>query len=200
MNTPVNPKRLAILKAAKQAFLAKGYSGTSMDEIAAAAPVGKATLYSHFPNKQGLFLAVLSGECDDFMDTFSQVLNDHPDPRTGLKAIASAFTELLYSAESLNFYRLIIAEQRHIQDMRELNRALAEPMLKHLSSYLAELDDSGRLRIPDVKTSSELFLAMLHGNLHFRCLIGIQPKVSKTEKQRLIDAAVSLFLKGHAAN
>jgi TetR/AcrR family transcriptional repressor of mexJK operon len=44
---------------------------------------------------------------------------------------------------------------------------------------------------------SQLFLGMLQGYKHFRCLMGLQPGLSEAEKEHLIEAAVSLFLKGH---
>jgi TetR/AcrR family transcriptional regulator, mexJK operon transcriptional repressor len=48
-------KRAAVLDAAGQVFLAKGYVGTSMDEIAVVAAVSKQTVYKHFVDKETLF-------------------------------------------------------------------------------------------------------------------------------------------------
>lgn len=47
-----------LLAAAKRVFLARGYDGASMDEIAAAAETTKRTLYNHFPSKEKLFEAM----------------------------------------------------------------------------------------------------------------------------------------------
>ncbi|HEY9832621.1 MAG TPA: helix-turn-helix domain-containing protein, partial [Stenomitos sp.] len=52
-------KTNAILDGAMQEFLANGYAATSMDKVAAAAGVSKATVYSHFQDKQGLFTALV---------------------------------------------------------------------------------------------------------------------------------------------
>ena len=41
-------KRQAILQAARERFLQKGYAGASMDEVAAMAGVSKVTIYKHF--------------------------------------------------------------------------------------------------------------------------------------------------------
>jgi len=198
MSTAPNPKRTAILDAAKRAFLAHGYSGASMEAIAEAAPVSKPTLYSHFKGKQELFAAVIAGQCEDLLGTLSRVQTEPRDPAAGLKAIASAFVDLVYTDEALNLYRLTIAEQQHFPELGALvYRSGPEPVLRLLSSYLGELEAGGALRIPDVDTSSRLLLGMLKGDEHFRCLLGLQPGLSGTEKERLIDAAVSLFLKGH---
>ena len=48
-----------ILQGAMQEFLVHGYAGTSMDRIAASGGISKATVYSHFQDKQGLFKALV---------------------------------------------------------------------------------------------------------------------------------------------
>ena len=199
MNKAHNPKRVAILSAAKRAFIAHGYSGASMEAIAEAAPVSKPTLYNHFEGKQELFAAVIADQCAALLSTLSGVQTELRDPVAGLKAIAHAFVDLVYADESIQLYRLIIAEQQNFPELGELiYRSGPEPVLRQVSSYLAELHVHGTLSIPDLETSSRLFLNMLKGDQHFRCLLGLESGLSETAKQRLIDAAVSLFIKGHA--
>ena len=57
-------KRVAITEAATEGFLAAGYRGTSMDEIAAAAGVSKQTLYKQFSDKAQLFTEVVQAMVD----------------------------------------------------------------------------------------------------------------------------------------
>jgi len=198
MKKPHHPKRQAILAAAKRAFLAHGYSGVSMEAIAEAAPVSKPTLYSHFKGKQDLFAAVIAGECEAVLSALSSVQAEPGDPVAGLKAIAGAFVELVYADEALQLYRLIIAEQQHFPELGEpVYRSGPDAVLRQLSSYLSELSRRGILRIDDVAIAGQLFLGMLIGDEHFRCLLGLQSGLSEAAKQRLIDASVSLFLKGH---
>lgn len=198
MNNPYNPKRQAILDAAKRAFIAHGYSGASMEAIAEAAPVSKPTLYNHFKGKQELFAAVIAGQCESLLNTLSGVQTGLSDPVEGLKAIAGAFVNLVYTNEAMQLYRLIIAEQQHFPELGELvYRSGPISVLLQLSSYLDELNARGILKVDDIETSSRLFFGMLKGDQHFRCLLGLQSGLSDEAKQRLIDAAVSLFLKGH---
>lgn len=51
--------RDAVLAAATEQFLTKGWAGTGMRGIAAAAGVAVETVYSHFPSKRALFDAVV---------------------------------------------------------------------------------------------------------------------------------------------
>jgi AcrR family transcriptional regulator len=48
--------RAAVLSAALDAFEARGYDGTTMEEIAEAAGIGIATLYRYFPSKDQILL------------------------------------------------------------------------------------------------------------------------------------------------
>ena len=103
-----------------------------------------------------------------------------------------------YAEEAIQLYRLIIAEQLQFPELGELvYRTGPAPVLQQMSSYLAELNARRILRISDLETSSHLFLDMLKGDQHFRCLLGLESGLTERAKRKLIDAAVSLFLKGH---
>jgi len=198
MKKSENPKRQAILDAATHAFINGGYSGVSMEAIAEAAPVSKPTLYNHFNSKQELFAAVIEGKCRDLLSTLCSVQAEINEPVAGLTAIATAFVDLVYAEDALQLYRLIIAEQQQFPELGELvYRTGPTPILRQMSSYLSELSARGVLRVDDLELSSHLFLDMLKGDQHFRCLLGLQNGLSDAEKQRLIDIAVSLFLRGH---
>ncbi len=198
MNKPNNPKRQAILDAAKRAFIAHGYSGASMEAIAETAPVSKPTLYNHFKGKQDLFAAVIERECEALLSTLNSVPTNVEEPAAGLSAIAGAFIDFLYADEAVQLYRLLIAEQQHFPELGELiYRSGAEPVYRQISFYLEELNARGILNTPDLDASSRLFLDMLKGDQHFRCLLGLQSGLSETARQRLIETVVSFFLKGH---
>jgi TetR/AcrR family transcriptional regulator, mexJK operon transcriptional repressor len=198
MSTVLSPKRDAIVAAAKRLFLSHGYSGTSMEAIAEASPVSKPTLYNHFNGKQQLFAAVIAAQCEASLSTFSRIQIEGREPVTSLKAIARAFVDLLYSSDSLALYPLIIAEQRNLPAFGELiYKSGPDSFHEQLFSYLTELNAKGVLRIADAETASQLFLGMLQGHTHFRCLMGLQPGLSEADKEQLIDAAVALFQKGY---
>lgn len=198
MNKIQNPKRQAILTAARQAFISHGYAGASMEAIAEAAPVSKPTLYNHFHSKPDLFAAVIDCECQHLLGTLSNVHTETSDPVAGLSAIAAAFIDLTYADEALKLYRLIIAEQLHFAELGQLvYRSAVDPIMQRMACYLGELKARGILDVTDLDTSSHLFLDMLKGERHFRCLMGLQAGLDASEKRQLIDAAVTLFLRGH---
>ncbi len=61
---PPSDRRTTILDQARTLFLERGYSVISMQQIADAVGLNKATLYHHFRDKDDLFTAVLGRELD----------------------------------------------------------------------------------------------------------------------------------------
>src|SRR5215471_2235585 len=53
-------KRAVIVEAALRVFLRRGFSGASVDEIAAEAHVSKPTIYAHFISKDELFRRIIA--------------------------------------------------------------------------------------------------------------------------------------------
>jgi AcrR family transcriptional regulator len=90
-------KRAAILQAAKQLFTTQGFDGTSMDAIAGLAGVSKLTVYSHYRDKERLFVAAVECVCQEQMP--SEIFRaDLKGPlRKQLLTIARAFFALVTS-------------------------------------------------------------------------------------------------------
>ena len=78
-----------VLEAAREVFAARG-PAAGVDEVAARAGVGKATVYRCWPTKEALVAAVTGARVDAFTDRVLDALSA-PDP-------TAAFEELLLSA------------------------------------------------------------------------------------------------------
>ncbi len=63
-----------IIEAAIKVFAAKGYDGTSMDEIARAARLTKPMIYYHFKNKKDLYLYLLESHSERFYNRLQDIL------------------------------------------------------------------------------------------------------------------------------
>ena len=76
----VHPRRTRqhIIKAAKSLFAKKGYSNTSMEEIADTIGVQKASLYYFFKNKEEIFLDIILGGFGELRRFFSEVTSAMP--------------------------------------------------------------------------------------------------------------------------
>ena len=170
-----------------------------MDAIAEAAPVSKPTLYGHFRGKQELFASVIAEQCHTLLDTLSRVQTSKLAAQASLRRIAMAFADLIYSEESLSLLRLIIAEHQAFPQLSSLvHRSGVHPVFDRVTAYLLELRKNEALHIPDTERSAKLFLGMVQGNDYVRCLMGLRQVPDQSEKDRIADAAVNLFLQGHA--
>ena len=78
---PREERRQQLLRAAQQVFVAHGYHGAAMDEIAEVAEVSKPVLYQHFPGKRELYLALLDSHLQTLTDLLTQAIAGTQDNR-----------------------------------------------------------------------------------------------------------------------
>jgi AcrR family transcriptional regulator len=86
-------RRAAILKAAAEAFAEKGFAGTSMEHVAAAAGITKLIVYRHFSSKEALYEAVLERVSTRLAEEFVSHLERTPPPGVGVRAMLAVARE-----------------------------------------------------------------------------------------------------------
>src|SRR3954468_8625414 len=90
--------RLLVLAAAERLFAERGVAGVTMDDVAAAAGVGKGTLYRRFTDKGGLAVALLDQrerELQQAILTGPAPLGPGAPPVERLVAFVAAYLELV---------------------------------------------------------------------------------------------------------
>jgi AcrR family transcriptional regulator len=92
---PRPARRLQLLGAARDVFVAQGYHAAAMDEIAERAGVSKPVLYQHFPGKLDLYLALLDESADELVRTMSQALSSTTENRERVPATFKAFYDFV---------------------------------------------------------------------------------------------------------
>jgi AcrR family transcriptional regulator len=102
---PRQARRLQLLGAARDVFVAHGYHAAAMDEIAERAGVSKPVLYQHFPGKLELYLALLDDSVDEMLRMISAALSSTTDNRQRVPATFKAFYD--YVAGENETFRLI---------------------------------------------------------------------------------------------
>ncbi len=103
-------RRLAILEAAKGAFLERGYVSTSMAEVSARVGGSKQTLYSYFSSKEDLFIAMMMEKGVAIIDPLFNAFHEETDLKAAIEAFAVAFVRFVAGDEVLAFRRIIYAE------------------------------------------------------------------------------------------
>ena len=101
--------RKKILAAALEVFSAKGFHGTTVDEIAERAGLGKGTVYRHFHSKKGLFSELIRLKVAELEETVQGTI----DPRADVLDIIQTYLRVYFSFFDRNrdLYKVLIQEQ-----------------------------------------------------------------------------------------
>jgi AcrR family transcriptional regulator len=95
--------RARILRAGRELFTQNGFSAVSMQQIADAAGVNKATLYHHFVDKEALFVEVLRREFLHVHQQLNAMVPEHGSLRSQLLQVANR----MFSTPSPDIGRLM---------------------------------------------------------------------------------------------
>ena len=110
---PARPKpsntREKILTAALEVFSAKGFHGTTVDEVAERAELGKGTVYRHFHSKKGLFSELIRLKVNELESTVSGAI----DPKADVLEIIETYlrTYFAFFDRNRDLYKVLIQEQ-----------------------------------------------------------------------------------------
>lgn len=107
----VEPRRQAIVQAARKAFVSEGYAAARIEPIAREAGVSTATLYALFDGKAGLFSAVIDDAAEDFSRQMAGVRTIQGDARRQLTGFAEAYAGFMSDPFVRSVFRLVVAER-----------------------------------------------------------------------------------------
>lgn len=191
-------KKDIILEAASALFLAKGFSGTSMDDVARKADMSKLTLYSRFESKEELFKAMIASKCDQYhvptdYEEYYALPVDEALMRVGMR-----FRELVFSDMALRMHRIIETESVRDPKIGKLfYEAGPKPVKESFEAFLTELCRRKRLKIPDVPLARDHFLSLLKGEAHFKVIMGLAKPPAAAESEAHVRSCVAVFMKAY---
>jgi len=200
MNSPVHAIRRGrkfdqVLEGARAVFMASGYEGASVDEIARVAGVSKATLYSYFPDKRLLFLEVVRVECRRQVDEARKVVDIDASPEVVLRYAARRIVDFYTSEFGRNVHRIAVAESARFPELgREFYKSGPAFAREQLGEFLQACCDAAVLDIADVDLAADQFVMLCHANLADRVTFNVQTDFSDAEIERVVGGAVATFL------
>lgn len=195
-----NAKASQILAGARSAFLAFGYEGATVDEIARRAKVSKPTLYNHFPDKRALFIAFVQHECDQQGESIFQVDLAAPGIEGALRTVGRRLLEACVSPFGLAIYRLVISESPRFPELGRAFYASGQDLcIRRLAMLLAAAVGRGELRIDDVELAAQQFVQLCRATCVSKCLFEVTDTVAAAEIDQVIDGAVDLFVRAYRA-
>jgi len=192
-------KRQRILDAALQVFADTGYSGASMDAIAAKAGLTKPTLYNHFASKDALFSAMMAAPRDVMLLAFDADAGKHYVDQ--LHAFAWSYASTVMRPDFLSLARLTIAEaHRFPQVGQDYQQSGPDKVLAGLMDFMIAQRDAGHLAFDDAELAAEDFWGLILSAPRNRALHVPTMPVDNAVLARYIDNGIRTFLRAYATD
>ena len=180
-------RRAGLLDVAIQIFGARGYGATTIEAVASEAGVTKRTIYQHFTDKAGLFVAAVE----------SQHAHEHTITGEDLESLATRIVHTLHGDQAVTLHRLVIAEALQFPDLAAAfythgpassTEALAHHLAVHLGAAPSDpVDDATR-------TLAEALYTLLLGEAHRRRLLGLAPAPTVAQAREHARGAIRVVL------
>ena len=188
-----------ILDAALMVFAATGYSGTTMDAVAAEAGVTKPTLYSYFPSKESLFQAMMLGKRDLMLDVF-----DHPSRKgmvADLLSFAWTYADTVMRPDMLSLARLIIGEVSRFPEIGRAYQASGpDHLLRGIMRYLESQRQDGRLAFEEAELAAQDLWGLILSAPRTQALHMPDAVPDRETLTRYIANGLRVFLKAYSTN
>jgi len=179
-----------ILDTARRLFIAQGYRGLSMREIALALDVSKPALYYHFKDKEELFLAILMEYLGELEELLNGIVVNGRTCREQIWEFVS--TILRQPCEKRALIRLGSNEVTHLSEpaRQSFSKAYQEQFIAKLQDILRRGMESGELRSMDVSMAAWALLGIVYPYLY--------PTESSGEllMEDVIDTLISVYFDG----
>ena len=184
-----------VLDGAREVFMAAGFEGASVDEIARAASVSKATLYSYFPDKRLLFAEVARVEaCKQAQLSLDEI--DFAGPPAGVLRIAGKRLLTFITSEfGQQMITLCTAESGRFPELgRQFYDSGPGLVRQHFATYFEKATAAGLLDIDDTLLAADQFAELCKAGIFARMQCGVQTRFTEDEIDKVVDGAVEMFM------
>lgn len=186
-----------ILEAAITVFSRSGYTGTTMDAVAAAAGLSKPTLYQYFDGKDALFTAMMAGKRDDMLVAFQ---SPRPEAMVAqLHDFAWHYAETVMRPDFLSLARLIIGEAARFPQLGRAYQASGpDRVLAGMMTYLDAQRAAGRLAFEDAELAAQDLWGLILSAPRTRALYDPDAVADRATLARYIDNGLRVFLRAYS--
>lgn len=197
MHTPTrltDRKRSAILAAAAEQFRVHGYEAASMDAIAALAEVSKRTVYNHFSSKEELFGETVMQMFESSAGELELGYRPDRSLREQLVELMSLKMRTLADPEFIALARVAIGEAIHAPERTLPILARLGEREEGVTAWIRAAQADGKLKAGDPSFAATLLQGQIKTFAFWpQIAMGAAP-LAPEEQERVIDAAVSMFL------
>jgi len=156
-----------ILEHALSLFMAKGYEGASMSDLAAATGIKKASLYAHYAGKEEIFSAVFTSVVEEYRETLQALTLKRADESalTRLERMFRAFLRYCHNNERMYFWdRYFYFSPEFIQERMERETKQTQGEFQHaIASAISEGIAHGEIRPQPVESAALAYYYLMIG-------------------------------------
>lgn len=196
-------KYLSILDAAADRFLTSGFDRTSMDEVARQAGVSKQTVYSHFQNKDRLFVEVIRQKLDEYFHVEEFDVEKGLPIREVLERIGRQVLSLIMSQDAMAMQRLMSGggqDAEHVKMAQLFYEAGPREVQTQIARVLEKAVKRGQVQLTDSTKAAQRLLALLRGDLYYRACMGLETDPSAEAIEEHARDCADLFLRLYGVN
>ena len=153
-------KRERILEEAVALFYARGFTGTTLDDIAAELGVTKPFIYTHFRSKNDLLAAVCLPTIEQSVEAIDNAVNSPGTPTDKLHRAIAAFTRVVLERQAN--IAIFFREEKNlapealiqiIQQQKQFDRLLSKLLIDGVAA--------GEFEIPDISLAALVIGGMI---------------------------------------
>ncbi|MFB7118700.1 TetR/AcrR family transcriptional regulator [Bacillus tropicus] len=181
--------REKVMEAATLLFGEKGYTATTIREVAEKAGVSELTIFRNFKNKENLFR-----ESIILRTTPVALLEEIEEQFTGdlqkdLTKVAETYIQT--NLPKLNYIWAALLESRQNSEMKTLLHELNSHLVNHLEKYLKQLGEAGHISPCNYRLIANMFYGQL-----FLYIMNVSITEEEVQLEEYIETCVNLFMNG----
>jgi AcrR family transcriptional regulator len=193
-------RRRQVAAAAKRLFLERSYSQVSIEEVAIAADLSKATVYKYFNNKLEIYLAVVSQDAKQLVEGIKSAFQLDKDISTNLRAMALAYVEFFLEYPEyfgkLSWFYLPGREELLGPETLEIADSMLRSARNSIERCLQMAVDKNELRQIDVKATAIVIYSQWLGLAYLAVAVGRERGKLRADYVALLNAATDQHLEG----
>jgi TetR/AcrR family transcriptional repressor of mexJK operon len=156
-------RKAKVMAVAEELFVARGYLGTTVAEVAKLARVSPRLIAAHFGDKAGLFMRIIEGWSTNFARHAPE--QDFDKPLEAILYDAAKFAwQTAYSPDSIRMLRLVVGEgDRFEAHTSEIARTSTRNLLAPLEAIFSNLAERGLIDSADPIRACKVFVDLIVG-------------------------------------
>ncbi|MBE7728694.1 TetR/AcrR family transcriptional regulator [Komagataeibacter sp. FXV3] len=186
-----------VLEVATALFVKQGYAATSLEQIARVAECSKASLYRRYSSKAVLFKAVVGARGRHLLEEARAVEASSKNPLLATKEIAQFFLDFMLRPETVEAYRIVIADGHRIPSVvDDMMATSVEPFVATISRLLKAAADAGDIESTDHEETTRVLMGLVLGWPLQNTLLGQNRLIDPQTRHLFFERAWQIFISG----